>query len=134
MSSGKSTVKSSVETPGDTRVGPIARLLLVLIRGYQRFVSPLLGPRCRFAPSCSHYAAEAIATHGVLRGGWLAVRRIGRCHPWHPGGHDPVPPVRARSATMHRQHPHTPTDARSGSAPADLTSTTDPRSRAGAPS
>ena len=67
--------------------------LLLLIRFYQRWVSPALGPRCRFAPSCSHYAAEALAVHGPLRGGWLAVRRVARCHPWHPGGHDPVPPA-----------------------------------------
>jgi putative membrane protein insertion efficiency factor len=65
--------------------------LLLLIRFYQRWVSPALGQRCRFAPSCSHYAAEALRTHGLLRGSLLAVRRVGRCHPWNPGGHDPVP-------------------------------------------
>ena len=80
------------------------RLLLALVRGYQRFVSPLLGPRCRFAPSCSAYAATALQVHGLRRGGWLALRRIGRCHPFHPGGHDPVPP--ARSATMGATPPH----------------------------
>jgi putative membrane protein insertion efficiency factor len=63
-----------------------------LIRLYQLIVSPWLGPRCRFYPSCSNYALEALETHGMLRGGWLALRRIGRCHPWHPGGLDPVPP------------------------------------------
>ena len=68
-------------------------LLLVLIRGYQMLVSPLLGPRCRFYPSCSTYAYEAIVGHGVLRGTWLAVRRLLRCHPWNPGGVDHVPPV-----------------------------------------
>ncbi|MGD9598838.1 MAG: membrane protein insertion efficiency factor YidD [Steroidobacteraceae bacterium] len=62
-----------------------------LIRLYQWTMSPLLGPRCRFYPSCSHYAFEAVGRFGVLRGGWLAARRIGRCHPWHPGGFDPVP-------------------------------------------
>ncbi|HTL23942.1 MAG TPA: membrane protein insertion efficiency factor YidD [Mycobacteriales bacterium] len=65
--------------------------VLLLIRFYQRWISPALGERCRFAPSCSHYAAEALRTHGLLRGSLLAVRRIGRCHPWNPGGHDPVP-------------------------------------------
>ncbi|MBV8062699.1 MAG: membrane protein insertion efficiency factor YidD [Nevskia sp.] len=65
--------------------------LLVLIRAYQRFISPLLGPRCRFYPSCSQYALEAIGRHGPVKGGWLALRRIARCHPLHPGGHDPVP-------------------------------------------
>jgi uncharacterized protein len=62
-----------------------------LIRAYQPIVSPWLGPRCRFYPSCSNYALEAIGEHGMLRGGWLTLRRIGRCHPWHPGGFDPVP-------------------------------------------
>lgn len=61
------------------------------IRAYQRFVSPLLGARCRFYPSCSSYAAEAISTYGLARGGWLAARRLGRCHPWNPGGIDYVP-------------------------------------------
>ncbi len=88
-----------------------ARLLLALIGGYRRFVSPLLGPRCRFAPSCSAYAAEAVAVHGAGRGSWLAVRRIARCHPFHPGGHDPVPAPTAHprrpSATMDRRAPRT---------------------------
>lgn len=72
----------------------IERCLILLLCAYQRLLSPLLGPRCRFAPTCSQYAVEAIATHGVLRGGWLALRRVLRCHPLHPGGHDPVPPPR----------------------------------------
>lgn len=67
------------------------RILLVLIAGYKRFVSPLLPRSCRFYPSCSTYAAEAIERHGPLRGLLLAARRIGRCHPFHPGGYDPVP-------------------------------------------
>ncbi len=66
-------------------------VLKFLIRAYQLFVSPLLGPRCRFYPSCSHYAMEAIELHGALRGTWLAIKRIGRCHPWNEGGFDPVP-------------------------------------------
>lgn len=61
-----------------------------LIRFYKLVISPLLPPACRFYPTCSEYAAEAIARYGVLRGGWLAARRLGRCHPFHPGGYDPV--------------------------------------------
>jgi uncharacterized protein len=67
------------------------RLLALPIRGYQRFVSPVLPPACRFTPTCSQYAIEAIQRHGAMRGGWLALKRLARCHPWHPGGHDPVP-------------------------------------------
>jgi putative membrane protein insertion efficiency factor len=66
-------------------------LLIALIRGYQWFISPLLGNHCRFYPSCSQYAREAIERHGAARGVWLAIRRVARCHPWHPGGVDPVP-------------------------------------------
>ena len=62
-----------------------------LIRGYQIAISPMLGNRCRFFPSCSEYAIEALEKHGMPKGGWLGVRRIGRCHPWHAGGYDPVP-------------------------------------------
>ncbi len=66
-------------------------LVLLLLRGYKRFISPLLGQRCRFHPSCSAYAMEAVDRFGVLRGGWLGLRRIGRCHPFNDGGLDPVP-------------------------------------------
>jgi len=59
---------------------------------YRLFISPLLGPRCRFAPSCSAYAMQALAVHGPIKGSWLAIRRITRCHPLNPGGYDPVPP------------------------------------------
>ncbi len=65
---------------------------MLLISGYRRFISPLLGPVCRFYPSCSEYGLEAVRVHGALRGSWLAIRRIGRCHPFNPGGVDPVPP------------------------------------------
>jgi len=65
---------------------------MLLLTGYRMFVSPLLGPRCRFYPSCSAYALEAVQVHGALRGSWLAARRLSRCHPFHAGGLDPVPP------------------------------------------
>ena len=68
-----------------------AAAVTALIGGYQRYVSPLLGPRCRFHPSCSAYAGEAIRRFGLVRGGWLAARRVGRCHPFSDGGDDPVP-------------------------------------------
>jgi len=67
------------------------RVLQFCIRVYQLTLSPLLGNRCRFYPSCSHYAAQAIEQYGALRGTWLAARRLARCHPFHPGGFDPVP-------------------------------------------
>ena len=66
-------------------------LLRGLIRGYQLFISPVLGPSCRYLPSCSDYAAEAILRHGTLAGSWLALKRLARCHPWGGSGYDPVP-------------------------------------------
>ena len=66
-------------------------LLIALVRFYQYVISPLIGPRCRFQPTCSQYAVEALQRHGAWRGGWLTLRRLGRCHPLHPGGFDPVP-------------------------------------------
>lgn len=70
--------------------GPAARFGLLLIRGYQLCLSPLFPPCCRYVPTCSAYAAEALARHGAARGGWLALRRIIRCHPFAEGGYDPV--------------------------------------------
>lgn len=67
------------------------QVLIAPIRGYQWLISPLLPPRCRFVPSCSSYAIEALERHGAAQGGWLAVKRICRCHPLNPGGYDPVP-------------------------------------------
>ena len=61
------------------------------IRAYQKAISPLLPANCRFTPTCSAYAITAIERYGVVKGGWLAAKRVGRCHPWNPGGHDPVP-------------------------------------------
>jgi putative membrane protein insertion efficiency factor len=74
------------------------KTLLLLIRAYQLGLSPFLGSRCRFYPSCSSYAAEAIALHGAVNGSLLAAKRLCKCHPWHPGGCDPVPAVKAPSS------------------------------------
>ncbi|RJG04636.1 membrane protein insertion efficiency factor YidD [Noviherbaspirillum cavernae] len=71
-------------------------LLLLLLRGYQLGISPFLGQNCRFYPSCSDYATQAIRDHGALKGGALATRRLCKCHPWHPGGLDPVPDKASR--------------------------------------
>ena len=76
------------------------RIVSAPIRAYRAVLSPLLAPRCRFVPSCSAYAVEAIETRGIGTGLWLALRRLARCHPWHPGGYDPVPD--APSAHAHR--------------------------------
>ena len=74
------------------------QIIDLLLRGYQRILSPLLGPRCCYHPSCSQYAREAIEIHGPIKGAWLAVRRVSRCHPLAEGGHDPVP-VNTENAT-----------------------------------
>lgn len=68
------------------------RAVQVPIHVYRKFISPLKPPTCRFYPTCSAYALEAIEVHGALKGSWLAAKRIARCHPFHPGGYDPVPP------------------------------------------
>lgn len=68
------------------------KILIGVIRFYKKYISPLFPPVCRFQPTCSQYAIEAIQIHGAAKGCWLAVRRLLKCHPWHPGGYDPVPP------------------------------------------
>jgi uncharacterized protein len=77
------------------------------IRLYQLTLSPLMGRQCRFYPSCSHYAREALEEHGFIRGSWMAIRRLGRCHPFHPGGVDPVPPRQRSAAEVSRAAPDT---------------------------
>lgn len=84
------------------------RLPYLLILAYRRVVSPWLPPVCRFHPSCSAYGLEAFRSHGLWRGGWLTLRRVMRCHPWHPGGVDPVPPRRGRNGDASSRNPHDP--------------------------
>ncbi|MDD4964078.1 MAG: membrane protein insertion efficiency factor YidD [Gallionella sp.] len=68
------------------------RLILIkLIHGYQYFISPLSPPSCRFVPSCSQYAVDALTRYGFIKGSWLSIKRIARCNPWHSGGYDPIP-------------------------------------------
>ena len=88
-------------------VAMAARAAAIFLRGYQLLISPIYGPVCRYAPSCSHYAHEAVLTHGVVRGSWLALKRLARCHPWGGSGFDPVPPCDAHA------HRHT-TEAHQG--------------------
>jgi putative membrane protein insertion efficiency factor len=92
-------IEPALVVPAVRQDGPAAvtRVLMAVVTGYRRFVSPLLPPRCRFEPSCSAYALEALREHGAVRGLWLAARRVARCHPFNPGGYDPVPPRGARS-------------------------------------
>lgn len=79
----------------------MVRIAIGLLRIYRYFLSPLLGPRCRFMPTCSEYAMQALHTHGAVRGGWLSACRLCRCHPWHPGGFDPVPESTGSAETKH---------------------------------
>ncbi|MGK7954386.1 MAG: membrane protein insertion efficiency factor YidD [Crocosphaera sp.] len=69
------------------------KILILVIKGYRQFISPLFPPSCRFQPTCSQYTLEAIEKFGALQGSWLGLKRILRCHPFHPGGYDPVPPT-----------------------------------------
>jgi putative membrane protein insertion efficiency factor len=77
--------------PRSRSLNPAKSIVLSMLRGYKRFLSPLLGTHCRFHPTCSIYAMQAVERFGVLEGGWLAARRVGRCHPFNAGGLDPVP-------------------------------------------
>jgi uncharacterized protein len=94
---GRPNLVGADDLAGQPRI--VARGLVAAVRFYQRWISPLLPPSCRFTPSCSAYAAEALMVHGALRGTWLALLRLLKCGPWHPGGWDPVPP---------RERPHDP--------------------------
>jgi hypothetical protein len=86
------TTPSGLDTrAGEPRGLTPRRLVAAVIRAYQRFISPALPSSCRFHPSCSQYALEAVTRYGAVRGSWLAARRLARCHPFHPGGFDPVP-------------------------------------------
>ena len=99
-----SRVERSTERPRWWRTSPLAWIPLLLVGLYRWTLSPLLGPRCRFEPSCSRYAAECLARFGLIRGGYLTIRRLLCCHPFHPGGYDP-PPERWLGPRM-RDHDH----------------------------
>lgn len=98
-----SETDSANRPPAAGRGSWLARLLILPIRGYQLFISPVLPPTCRYYPTCSAYAVEALRVHGAVRGTWLAIRRIARCHPWHWSGYDPVPPRGARRSGAERR-------------------------------
>ncbi len=84
------SIGATLDNGGST----MEKIVISLVRGYQLLISPLLGNNCRFEPTCSHYMIEAITRFGVIRGSWLGLRRISRCHPWHEGGIDPVPDLK----------------------------------------
>jgi hypothetical protein len=84
-------------TAAPVSLSPVAKALLLAVRGYQLTLSPFLGSQCRFLPTCSHYAMDAIRVHGAAKGMWLGTRRLARCHPWCDGGFDPVPGIPDRA-------------------------------------
>ena len=93
-------------TPPANKRTIVQKPLIVIIKIYQLTISPFIGRHCRFQPSCSRYAIDAIEQHGAMRGSWLAIKRIGRCQPWREGGYDPVPAPQITSTNnIHRQHP-----------------------------
>lgn len=101
------------DTAPARRPGPVARVLLAPVHFYRRWISPVLPPTCRFEPSCSAYAVEALTTHGALRGTWLTVWRLARCAPWGRAGYDPVPPRHAAAPSADdRDEPGAPSPAR----------------------
>jgi putative membrane protein insertion efficiency factor len=95
-------------------------LVVLLLRCYRAVISPLYGPTCRFYPSCSAYALIAVERHGVVRGGWLAVRRLLRCNPWNPGGVDPVPPLEGHSGCSDEPDEDSTASVDTHSAPSSL--------------
>ncbi|GAA6525648.1 hypothetical protein IDVR_14430 [Intrasporangium sp. DVR] len=103
---------------GSGTASPMVRRLALplvwVVRAYQRFVSPLRPPTCRFHPTCSAYAVESLERFGPLKGGWLAARRLGRCHPWTPGGVDPVPQTWAERNSWRPEHYRPPADRDGG--------------------
>lgn len=101
------------------RPGPLARVLLLPVRAYRAVISPLLPPSCRFYPSCSAYAVEALTVHGALRGTGLAAMRLLRCGPWHPGGLDPVPPAGTRRSRTNPTESARPDPARAPQTPVE---------------
>ena len=104
--------QDAARSPGLRRPTLAARLLMLPVLGW-RLISRWLPPHCRFSPSCSAYALDALRGHGALRGSWLAAKRIGRCHPWNPGGIDPVPESRT-AANVRSPRPPTARAAQTG--------------------
>ncbi|GAB2739808.1 membrane protein insertion efficiency factor YidD [Salinifilum aidingensis] len=104
------TARDEADEQAATRPGPLAWVLLVPVHVYRKVISPLLPPTCRFYPSCSAYAVEALTVHGAVRGGWLTIRRLLRCGPWHPGGLDFVPPRQTRDRSESVRHPQPPVE------------------------